>query len=84
MNNIQFQDFGTQNNWINGRYLSSNSSNTIAVISRYYDKEIATVPDSNSKDLDIAVQAARSIFPDWKRTNIRDRAEVMFRFKMIL
>jgi len=65
MNNIQFQDFGTQNNWINGRYLSSNSSNTIAVISPYYDKEIATVPDSNFSDLDDAVQGAKKAFPDW-------------------
>ena len=32
----------------------------------------------------MAVQGARSIFPNWKKTNIRDRAEVMFRFKTIL
>ena len=51
MNNIQFQDFGTQSNWISGRYMNSNSSNTIAVISPYYDKEISTVPDSNFEDL---------------------------------
>ena len=84
MNNIQFQDFGTQNNWINGRYLSSNSSNTIAVISPYYDKEIATVPDSNFSDLDDAVQGAKKAFPDWASKNIRDRAEVMFNLKSIM
>jgi len=84
MNNIQFQDFGTQNNWINGRYLSSNSSNTIAVISPYYDKEIATVPESNFSDLDDAVQGAKKAFPDWASKNIRDRAEVMFNLKSIM
>ena len=58
MNKISFQNFGTQKNWINGRYMDSNSSNTIAVISPYYDKEIAKVPDSNFEDLDHTVQTA--------------------------
>tara|TARA_B100001250_G_scaffold109445_1_gene92424 strand:+ start:9533 stop:11014 length:1482 start_codon:yes stop_codon:yes gene_type:complete len=84
MRKIEFKDFGEIKNWVSGRFEDSSSNKNISIISPYYDKEIATVPDSNSRDLDIAVQAARSIFPDWKRTNIRDRAEVMFRFKMIL
>ncbi len=84
MRKIEFKDFGEIKNWVSGRFEDSSSNKNISIISPYYDKEIATVPDSNSKDLDVAVQAARSIFPDWKRTNIRDRAEVMFRFKMIL
>ena len=84
MRKIEFKDYGEIKNWVSGRFEDSSSNKNISIISPYYDKEIATVPDSNSKDLDIAVQAARSIFPDWKRTNIRDRAEVMFRFKMIL
>ena len=62
MKKIPFQNFGTQKNWINGRYMDSNSSNTIAVISPYYDKEIATVPESNFEDLDQTVQIAKKIF----------------------
>ena len=84
MINVQFQNFGTQKNWINGRYMDSNSSNTIAVISPYYDKEIATVPDSNFEDLDQTVQIAKNIFTEWAELNIRDRAEIMFQFKSIL
>ena len=45
--------------------MDSNSSNTIAVISPYYDKEIATVPDSTIEDLDQAVQIAKKIFTEW-------------------
>ena len=81
---IEFKDFGERKNWISGKLEDSSSGKKISIISPYYDKEIATVPDSNSNDLDIAVQAAESIFPDWKRTNIRDRAEIMFRFKTLL
>ena len=81
---IEFKDFGERKNWISGKLEDSSSGKKISIISPYYDKEIATVPDSNSNDLDIAVQAAESIFPDWRRTNIRDRAEIMFRFKTLL
>ncbi len=81
---IEFKDFGERKNWISGRFEDSSSGKKISIISPYYDKEIATVPDSNFNDLNIAVQAAESIFPDWKRTNIRDRAEIMFRFKTLL
>jgi len=84
MNNIPFQNFGTQKNWIDGRYIDSNSSNTIAVISPYYDKEIATVPDSTIEDLDQTVQIAKKIFTEWAELNIRDRAEIMFQFKSIM
>ncbi len=84
MTKIEFKDIGEKTNWISGRFEDSSSSKTISIISPYFDKEIATIPDSNYNDLDIAVQAARSIFPAWERTNIRDRAEIMFRFKTIL
>ena len=84
MTKIEFKDLGEKKNWISGRFEDSSSSKTISIISPYFDKEIATIPDSNYSDLDIAVQAARSIFPAWERTNIRDRAEIMFRFKTIL
>ena len=84
MTKIKFEDLGEKKNWVSGRYEDSSSNKTISIISPYFDKEIATIPDSNYNDLDMAVQGARSIFPNWKRTNIRDRAEVMFRFKTIL
>ena len=69
MTKIEFKDIGEKTNWISGRFEDSSSSKTISIISPYFDKEIATIPDSNYSDLDIAVQAARSIFPAWERTN---------------
>jgi malonate-semialdehyde dehydrogenase (acetylating)/methylmalonate-semialdehyde dehydrogenase len=84
MNKIEFQDFGVQQNWISGTYKDSNSGKTIAVISPYFGKEIATVPDSNFTDLDDAVRSAKKAFPDWASKNIRDRAEVMFNLKSIM
>tara|TARA_B100000315_G_scaffold132304_1_gene121803 strand:- start:694 stop:2175 length:1482 start_codon:yes stop_codon:yes gene_type:complete len=84
MNSIRFQDLGAQQNWIAGGYQNSKSGKTISVVSPYFGKEIATVPDSSLADLDDVVQTARDAFPDWSLRNIRDRAEVMFNLKSIM
>ena len=84
MKNIQFQNFGEQKNWVTGNHQNSNSGNTISVISPYFDKEIATVPDSNYSDLDNAVISAKKVFPEWASRGIRDRADVMFNLKSIM
>ena len=81
---IQFTSFGDHGNWVGNKWTDSRSENKISVISPYFDKEIATIPDSDARDLDIAVDKARSAFPDWSNTNIRDRAQIMFRFKSII
>ena len=50
----------------------------------YFNKEIATIPDSNNRDLDNIVQSAKLAFPSWASLDIRDRAEVMFNLKAIM
>ena len=84
MGKINFKNYGHQKNWISGSYEDSKSIEKISVISPYFDKEIATVPNSNLGDLNLAVEKSKSIFPHWSRVNIRDRAEVMFQLKSIL
>ena len=84
MGKINFKNYGHQKNWISGSYEDSKSIDKISVISPYFDKEIATVPDSNVGDLNLAVEKSKSIFQHWSKVNIRDRAEVMFQLKSIL
>ena len=83
-NTIQYQNYGPQNNWVDGKYQPSKSEKTISIISPYFDKEIATIPESNYSDLDDAVQKAKTAFLSWSNFNIRDRAEVMFNLKSIM
>ena len=42
---IQFTSFGDYGNWVDNKWIDSKSENTISVISPYFDKEIATIPD---------------------------------------
>ena len=81
---ITFQQYGNQQNWVNGKYHPSTSDKNISVISPYFDEEIATVSESNYQDLNHAVDVAKAAFPSWASLNVRDRAEVMFNLKFIL
>ena len=83
-NLITYQNYGEQQNWVNGGFQSSDSNRSIPVISPYFNKEIATIPDSNNRDLDNIVQSAKLAFPSWASLDIRDRAEVMFNLKAIM
>ena len=81
---IKYNAYGDYGNWINNDWLETNSGNRISVISPYFDKQIATIPDSGESDLNIAVEKAKAAFPKWKKTNVRDRSQIMFRFKSIM
>ena len=84
MTEIKIQDFEAYGNWINNQDESADNVGSINVISPYFDKKIATIPDSSSADLDKVINKARSAFYEWSNTNIRDRANIMSSFKSII
>ena len=45
---------------------------------------IEQVPLSSARDVDAAVKAAASAYPDWSRTALMERVRLMFRFKALL
>ncbi len=83
-NSIIYQNYGKQQNWVNGGSQSSDSDRSISVISPYFNKEIATIPDSNNRDLENIIISAKAAFPYWASLDIRERAEVMFNLKSIM
>jgi len=84
MSTIEFQDFQSCGNWIDNQTKKDETVDEIKIFSPYFDKQIATIPNSDREDLNQAVESASNAFHDWSRTNIRDRAQVMFRFKSII
>ncbi len=71
-------------NYINGQFVESSSSRTMEVISPVDGNLLSTVPMSLAKDLDAAVKAAKTAFPAWSRTPIKERVQVFFRYKTLL
>ena len=71
-------------NFINGKFVSASTTKTIDVISPINGSHLSTVPMSSYKDLDDAVKAAKAAFPTWSRTPIKERVQVLFRYKYLL
>ena len=71
-------------NFINGKFVNATTSRTLDVISPIDGNHLSTVPMSSSNDLDDAVQAAKTAFPSWSKTPIKDRVQVFFRYKTLL
>src|SRR6195952_3657177 len=71
-------------NYINGQFVHASTSETMEVISPIDGNLLSTVPLSSAQDLDTAVKAAKKAFPGWSKTPIKERVQVMFRYKTLL
>jgi malonate-semialdehyde dehydrogenase (acetylating) / methylmalonate-semialdehyde dehydrogenase len=71
-------------NFIGGKFVTSQTQVTMEVISPLDGTLLATVPMSSAKELDDAVKAAAAAFPAWSKTPIKERVQVFFRYKTLL
>ena len=71
-------------NFINGKFVASNTEKKLDVVSPVDGSLLSTVPMSSAKDLNNAVEAARAAFPAWSKTPIKERVQVFFRYKTLL
>jgi malonate-semialdehyde dehydrogenase (acetylating)/methylmalonate-semialdehyde dehydrogenase len=71
-------------NYINGQFVDASTDQTLPVISPLDGTLLSTVPLSTHKDLDAAVRAAKIVFPAWSHTPIKERVQVLFRYRHLL
>ncbi len=71
------------NNYIDGKSIDGGEKR-IDVISPLDGSIISTVPLSGMETLDVAVNAAKKVFPVWSATPIKERAQIFFRYKSLL
>ena len=71
-------------NYINGQFVASQSDRKLNVVSPLDGSWLSTVPMSSGEELDSAVKAARSAFPAWSKTPVKERVQVFFRYKYLL
>ena len=76
--------YGQLKNYINGGFVASNSGRGLPVYSPLDGNLLAGMPCATAAELDAAVAAARSAFPRWSRTPIKERVQVFFRYKYLL
>jgi malonate-semialdehyde dehydrogenase (acetylating)/methylmalonate-semialdehyde dehydrogenase len=68
-------------NYINGEWVSSESSTLGDVWCPATGEKVAEVPYSTASELDRAVEAAKAAFPEWRHTPPLTRARYLFRLK---
>ena len=65
---------------IGGKLVESTSGAWDECINPANDQPIGRVPAGTKEDVDRAVKAAQTAWPDWARTPIKDRAEIIRKF----
>ena len=71
-------------NYIHGKFVPASGSRSLDVVSPVDGNLLSTVPMSSAKDLNAAVDAAKSAFPAWSRMPVKERVQVFFRYKYLL
>ena len=76
--------YGRLKNYINGGFVPGTSGRSLPVHSPLDGSLLAEMPCATAAELDAAVAAAKSAFPRWSRTPIKERVQVFFRYKYLL
>lgn len=71
-------------NFINGNFVDAQTNRFLNVVSPLDGNQLSKVPMSTSNDLNYAVAAAKTAFPKWSKTPIKERVQVFFRYKFLL
>jgi malonate-semialdehyde dehydrogenase (acetylating) / methylmalonate-semialdehyde dehydrogenase len=71
-------------NYVGGKWEDSHGRESGAVMNPSMGKQIAKVPFSVLKDVDLAVKAAEKAFPVWSAMPIKERAQVFYRYKSLM
>ncbi len=70
-------------NFIAGNFQDT-TSETLDIISPIDGNKIGTVPISNRKTVNQAVEAAQNAFPSWSSRTLKERVQVFFKFRSLL
>jgi malonate-semialdehyde dehydrogenase (acetylating) / methylmalonate-semialdehyde dehydrogenase len=71
-------------NFINGEWIESATEKYEIVPNPATGEELARVPLSTRKDLDLAVKAAKESFKTWSKTPVPKRARILFKYQQLL
>jgi len=71
-------------NFINGKWSDSHAAEWRDVVNPATGEVLASVPLADAAEVNSAVEAAATAFPEWRRTPPEDRIQPLFKLKMLL
>lgn len=75
--------YGRLRNFVGGEFIDV-AGRSMSIISPLDGALLAEMPCSSAEDLNKAVKAAKTAFPTWSRTPIKERVQVLFRYRHLL
>jgi len=69
---------------INGKFIQSESIETLSVLNPATQAVLAEVPLATNKEIETAVQGAKAAFELWRHTPVTERARLMLRYQHLL
>ncbi|WP_426060094.1 CoA-acylating methylmalonate-semialdehyde dehydrogenase [Hymenobacter sp. B1770] len=81
---VQTLKYPAIRNYVAGQSVEDASTATMDVFSPLSGALISTVPLSGAAALDAAVEAAKTAFPSWSATPIKERVQIFYRYKTLL
>ena len=66
-------------NFIGGKFVEPRSRQYLDDINPATEEVIAAIPDSDERDIDDAVRAAKEAFPAWSRTTVAERSKLLLK-----
>ncbi|NQD67326.1 CoA-acylating methylmalonate-semialdehyde dehydrogenase [Bacillus haikouensis] len=78
------KDVAVLKNFIGGKWVDSQSSQTVDVLNPATNEELARVPISTKGDVDRAVKAATEASVTWKKTPVPKRARLLYKYHTLL
>src|SRR5574341_371338 len=71
-------------NFVHGQFVESQVGSWLPVMNPSVGQQIAQVSLSSSREVDDAVKAAQTAFPQWSAIPIKERAQIFYRYKTLL
>jgi len=81
---VKFPFKAKYGNYINGKFVEPKSGKYFDNLSPISNEKICSVARSNEKDVEAALDAAHAAFPEWGKTDITTRSNILYKIADVL
>ena len=81
---VKFPFKAKYGNFINGKFVEPKSGKYFDNVSPINNEKICSVARSNEKDVEAALDAAHAAFPEWGKTDITTRSNILYKIADVL
>ena len=81
---VKFPFKAKYGNYINGKFVEPKSGKYFDNVSPISNEKICSVARSDEKDVEAALDAAHAAFPEWGKTDITTRSNILYKIADVL